>query len=199
MLRDCSMTDEPPYVAVYPCTEGVLDWAAHTLIPIDRATFDHHQKLKPIYDVAQKWEIDEVSGVALRSALRDFNAEHKMDLRLQDLGCFPVDPTHLFVDAGDWILWTDSPEEILASDSMNIELAAYGAEERVRWAALYLPETSTLTVYRSSRLDGRSPLPDHIRDLTDLPACTGRVRGPHQAFVLPPGIEGLITQERGRG
>lgn len=192
---------EVPHVSIYPCTEGLLDWAAHTLVPIDKATFEHHQKLKPIYDKHRRWEAEEISDVALRAALRDFNAEHGLDLQLYDLGCFPVDACNLlFVDAGDWMLWTDDPESILSSNSMNIEYAAYGADESVRWAALYLPGTSTLTVYRSSRIDGRATFiqPGCAEEITSLPATRGRIRGHNLSFVLPEGIEGLLTQELGR-
>jgi hypothetical protein len=195
------MTADTPHVAVYPCTEGLLDWVAHTLVPIDKATFDHHQKLKPIYDKHRRWEASEISDVALHAALRDFNAEHNLDLRTHDLGNYPVDSDRmLFVDAGDWILWSDEPESILSSDSMNIEYAAYGADESVRWAVLYIPATNTVTVYRSSRLEGRAPFPDpgQAVEITSLPAARGRVRGPCPTFVLPEGIEGLLTQELGR-
>jgi hypothetical protein len=199
MLPDFYPRDEDsPHVSIYPCTEGVLDWAAHTLTPIDKSTFEYHQRLYSIYQKGRMEEEGKISRAALHAALRDFNAEHRMDVRIEDLGQYPLD-LRVFVDAGDWVLWTDKPERILESDLGNIELAAYGAPEDVRWAALYLPSTMTLTVYRSSRLDRRMPLsPEAYKELTSLPACSGRIRGERDAFVLPPGIEGLITQERGR-
>ena len=188
-----------PCVGVYPCPEGVLDWLVHTLWPVDQKSFEHFQRLKPVLDKADRNERGDLGDFVFEAALRAFNDRHHTRVTKTELLCLSTD--YVMADAGDWVVWTDKPDALLRADSDNIETAAYGAPEDVRWAMLYLPREQTLTVYRSPYVDGREFWAQEGCEstLTNLPAAKGRVRGKFETWVLPPPIEGLITQERGRG
>lgn len=186
-------------VSVYPCTDGVLEWMAETLQAVDRKVFEHFQRLKPVLLKADRNERGEISDFVFEAALRAFNERHRTQVTRTDLTCLNAD--HIMLDAGDWVVFTDDPEAIIRSDQPNIELAAYGAPTEVRWALLYLPKESTVTVYRSPRVELREFWAQEglAEALTYLPAAKGQVRGQYPAWVLPPGIEGLIKQETHRG
>lgn len=185
-----------PCVSVYPCTPSAFDWLAHTLWPVERKTFEHFQRARTLLDRTTDYESGTISEFVLESALRAYNTRNGTKWRKEDLLLLNSD--HIWADACDWVLWTDRQESIIRAAYPNIEEAAYGAPEGVRWAVLFLPRENTLTVYRSPVVAYREelPQPDPREAVTFLPATKGMVPGPREAFVLPPGIEGVIRQDQ---
>jgi hypothetical protein len=190
------MSEDLTCVSVYPCTPGVFDWLAHTLWPVDKKVFEHFQDARTLLNRVEEYESGNISEFVLAAAMRAYNTQNGTDWKREDLLLLNSD--QIWADACDWVLWTDQQEAIIKAAYPNIEDAAYGAPENVKWAILFLPRENIITVYRSPRVADREAFeqPRFDEAVTALPATKGLIPGPHQAFVLPPGIEGLIRQDQ---
>jgi len=183
--------DVNPTITVYPVTPSLIEWLAHTFVPIDEAAFHYWRDRLPLLKMCRDAENGHIAMRPARAQVRKYNEQNKTSLTYEEI--VGLEDYQLY-EAGEWAFFVSDKEDqlkILTGDWDNPHDAFINANPDISWGILYLPTQEYALVYRSPHKAYR----EESELEADISICEGMCRGSLYAYTLPPEIEGSIRQD----
>tara|TARA_Y100001970_G_C14152821_1_gene813724 strand:+ start:561 stop:1163 length:603 start_codon:yes stop_codon:yes gene_type:complete len=174
-------------VSTYPAPLSCIDWLSNTFEALDGSAFRFWRGCYRLVNIVNQVEDGTARREIANSAIQQHNEDHGTNLSYEEVRDLCSD--HVFSPERDYLIFTNNISALCSSEYGDAEQAVYEADERVEFAAIWIPSTNEITVYRSLHTDYKHQKQEGCIE-TD-----GTKKGDLLSFSLPPEIEATIIQD----
>jgi len=174
-------------VTTYTASISCIDWLSNTFDTMDGSSFQFWRGCYQLVNVVSQAEEGRIHPYIAKSAIKQHNEDHGTSLSYNEVR--DLCSNHIFSDVRDYLIFTNNVNALCSGEYGDAEQAVYEADERVEFAAIWVPSRNEITVYRSPHTAYKKQLREGCIE-TD-----GHEKGDLLSFSLPPEIEATIIQD----